>query len=60
MSAAPSSSPQPSKPAICKAICKAPLSMFEAILGICNFTQVKCFGHILNETTSTRSVGEDA
>jgi hypothetical protein len=26
--------------------------MFEAILGICNFTQVKCFGHVLNAITS--------
>jgi hypothetical protein len=48
VSAAPSSVPQPPK----QAICKTPLSMFEAILGICNFTQVKCFGHVLNAITS--------
>jgi hypothetical protein len=38
--------PEPKQP-----ICKTPLSLFEKLLDICNFTQVKCFGHVLNETT---------
>jgi hypothetical protein len=55
VSAAPSSTPQPSKPAICK----VPLSMFEGgILSICNFTQVKCFCHVLNETTAPDRFGK--
>jgi hypothetical protein len=55
MSAAPSPLPQDPKK---HAICKAPLSMFEAILGICNFTQVKCFGQVLNETTAPDRFGK--
>ncbi len=47
MSAAPI--PQPPKQ---QAICKTPLSVFEKLLDVCNFTQVKCFAHVLNETTA--------
>ncbi len=35
-----------------QAICKTPLSVFEKLLDVCNFTQVKCFAHVLNETTA--------
>jgi hypothetical protein len=55
MSAAPSPLPQDKKPAICK----VPLSMFEGgLLSICNFTQVKCFGYVLNETTAPDRFGK--
>jgi hypothetical protein len=59
VSAAPS--PIPQQPSDRKpAICKVPLSMFEGgILSICNFTQVKCFCHVLNETTAPDRFGKN-
>lgn len=54
MSAAPSAAPQSPK----HAICKVPLSVFENLLSVCNFTQLKCFGHVLNETTAPDRFGK--
>jgi hypothetical protein len=47
--------PQPPKQ---QAICKTPLSVFEKLLDVCNFTQVKCFAHVLNETTAPDRFGK--
>lgn len=41
-----------------QAICKAPLSIFERLLDLCNFTQLICLCHILNETTKPDQFGK--
>lgn len=47
--------PQPERK---QAICKAPLSIFERLLDLCNFTQLICLCHILNETTKPDQSGK--